>query len=599
MRAGGLASIRYHEARETNSMLSALLLTILSGADAPLPLGTHIAPFTFTDTRWLPRSLADFGDKQAFVIVFTTLDCPVALRTLPRLAALEPAWRARGVQFLGVDVGAGDALVEVAARAVEQGVEFPMARDFDGASLRALTPQRTPEVVVLDAAHVLRYRGRVDAKERLGGATDAPVKSDLEAALADVLAARPVQTGTTPVDGCKITYPSPRSEPKSVPTFADTIAPILTERCVACHVTGGTAPFELATYAGASKHAAMIAEVVEQGRMPPWFACARYGSFENERKLEDAERRALVLWAENGAPAGDLSRITAPPPVVASSGWRIGEPDMVLETSVMKLPASGTVPYKYVVLPHVFTRDTWIERVEIRPDNKQALHHANLGFYTFGGNVKAANFITGQVPGGDPMDLGRGVAVLVPAGSVLGLQIHYVTTGTETEDRIRVGLRFPRDVVKQRMRHHEIADMRFAIPPGAPAFPVEARRTFAADSIGIGMFVHMHLRGRDMRFDAHYPDGKEETLLLVPNYDFDWQTAYRWKKDAVVFPKGTEIECLAHFDNSSFNPWNPDPTKTVTFGQETVDEMMYGFLFYVEKDEDLKLRVDPHTGNPP
>jgi hypothetical protein len=263
----------------------------------------------------------------------------------------------------------------------------------------------------------------------------------------------------------------------------------------------------------------------------------------------------------------------------------------------MKIQATGTVPYRYVVLPHVFTRDTWIEAVEIRPSDPRVLHHANLGFYTIGGDVKAANFITGQVPGGEAMDLGPGTAALVPAGSVLGLQVHHVPYGVAAEDTIDVGLRFPRDVVKRRMRHHEVADMRFAIPPFAPAHPVTAKRVFEADSIGIGMFVHMHLRGRDMRYEAHHPDGRKETLLLVPNYDFNWQMAYRWKQDAMRFSKGTEIECVAHFDNSAFNPWNPDPSRRVTFGQETVDEMMYGFLFYVYANEDLGLRIDPASGS--
>src|SRR5438876_7444344 len=136
-------------------------------------IGQHIGPFAFTDTRWLPRTLDEFGAKKAIAIVFTTLDCPVAKRVLPELAEIEKRWRERGVQFLAIDVGAGDPLVEIAARAVEQGVEFPVARDFTGEALRALRPERTPEVIVLDGEHALRYRGRVDARERLSGTSSA------------------------------------------------------------------------------------------------------------------------------------------------------------------------------------------------------------------------------------------------------------------------------------------------------------------------------------------------------------------------------------------------------------------------------------------
>ncbi|MBL8859770.1 MAG: redoxin domain-containing protein [Planctomycetes bacterium] len=578
-------------------MIQALLLLTLSLGDAPVAIGSKVAPFTFTDTRWQTRSLEDFGERKAFVIVFTTVDCPLAKRVLPRLASIEKVWRERGVAFVGVDVGPGDALVEVAANAVEAGIEFPVSRDFDASVLRALRPSRSPEICVLDAQHVLRYRGRVGDEELLGGARPGEGRSDLEVALADLIADRPVARATTPIDGCKLTYPAGKPAPEVVPTFADVIGPLFAEHCTACHTRGGSAPFELETPTSAARHAAMIAEVVEQARMPPWFASARYGHFENERRLTDPERRVILLWAENGAPAGEIAAGTeAASPRAARPAWRIGNPDLVLATEVIDLPASGTVPYRYVVLPHVFTRDTWVEAVEIRPSNPQALHHANLGFYTLGGDIKESNFITGQVPGGAPMDLAAGTAVLIPGGSVIGLQIHHVPTGVVSQDRIEVGLRYPRGVVRQRVRHFEIADRRFAIPPFAPAHPVRARRVFTADSVGIGMFVHMHLRGRDMRFDARYPDGRNETLLLVPNYDFNWQTAYRWKAGAQVFPRGTVVECLAHFDNSRFNTWNPDPSKTVTFGQETVDEMMYGFLFYVERDEDLALAIDPATG---
>jgi hypothetical protein len=146
------------------------------------------------------------------------------------------------------------------------------------------------------------------------------------------------------------------------------------------------------------------------------------------------------------------------------------------------------------------------------------------------------------------------------------------------------------------MRHVEMADLRFAIPPGADAHPVKAARTLDCDAIGIGMFVHMHLRGRDMRFTAIPREGAPSTLLLVPTYDFNWQQSYRWFPDAERFAQGTRIECVAHFDNSRFNPFNPDPEATVRFGLQTAQEMMYGFFFYVDANEHLDLEIDPKSG---
>lgn len=584
-------------------VLAALLLATASNplADPPaLELGSAAPRFTFTDTRWLERELDDFGPRDAYAIVFTALDCPVAKRVLPRIAELERTYRARGVQFLAIDVGADDPLVEVAAAAVAQGLEFPVARDFSGDALRALTPERTPEVLVLDRARVLRYRGRFDGAERVAGTLperpDEPARADLREALDDVLAGREVRVARTPVDGCRVTPPRAIEPGAAPPTWSDGAGAIVVQHCGSCHVAGASGPFALGTWAQARAHAAMIGEVVEQGRMPPWFASRDHGTFANARGLDDAERATILRWVAAGAPEGDPARAPQPP-AARDAGWRIGEPDLVLTSlAEQEIPATGRVPYRYVILPHVFVNDTWVQSVEIRPGNARVVHHANLGYWQIGQSWSDSNFITGHVPGGDPMQLDAGVALRIPAGSVLGLQIHYVPTGTAEKDRPSVGFRFPRETVQQALRFHAIANTRFEIPPGAPAHLVQASRKFDVDAVGIGMFVHMHLRGRDMDFVAHHPDGSDETLLVVPNYSFDWQTAYVWPTGAQIFPAGTRVECRAHFDNSRFNPFNPDPAKAVRFGQETTDEMMYGFLFYVAKDERLGLAVDPQDG---
>lgn len=561
-----------------------------------LALGAVAPNFTFVDTRWLPRTLDDFGARKAFAIVFVTLDCPVAQRVLPRLAELEPAFRARGVQFLAVDVGPDDEMVELAGRAVDQGLAFPVARDFDGAVVRALSPTRTPEVVVLDAERRLVYRGRVDARERLAGTALADVRADLAEALEDVLAGRAVRVATTPVDGCRITPPRSREAKGPPPAWSDGVREIVQSRCAVCHARGKSAPFPLETWSDASAKAAMIAEVVEQGRMPPTFATRASGPFANERRLSSVERAALLAWADGGAPLGDAPVEPEPAPPAADA-WRIGTPDLVLTVPALtKLPAHGLVPYKYVILPHVFAADTWVEAVELRPSNRRVVHHANLAWYQLGGEFRTENFITGEVPGGDAMDLGPGTAFCIPKGSVLGLQVHYVTTGVEEEDRISVALRFPRARVERRLRHLAVSTSRFAIPPFAPAHEVRAERALDVDADGIGMFVHMHLRGRDLRFEALAPGADPRTLLLVPNYSFDWQVAYPWRAGAASFPKGTTIRCTAHYDNSAFNPFNPDPAREVRYGEETTDEMMFGFFFYTARGEALGLDVDPATG---
>jgi CubicO group peptidase (beta-lactamase class C family) len=192
--------------------------------------------------------------------------------------------------------------------------------------------------------------------------------------------------------------------------------------------------------------------------------------------------------------------------------------------------------------------------------------------------------------------LGEGIAFRIPAGSVIGLQIHYTTTGKEEKNQMSVGFKFPRYVVKQELHHVQVTTSRFEIPPGAAAHPVQATRTLPFDATGLGMFSHMHLRGKDMTFKALLPSGESQTLLSIPNYHYDWQQNYRWQPGTKKLPKGTKIEVTAHFDNSKFNPFNPDATKSVRHGPQTVQEMMFGFFFYTADGEDLNLTIDPKSG---
>jgi hypothetical protein len=219
-----------------------------------------------------------------------------------------------------------------------------------------------------------------------------------------------------------------------------------------------------------------------------------------------------------------------------------------------------------------------------------------MAFMKLGERPSTRNFLTGRVPGGDPMILDDGVACLIPQGSTLVLQVHYVTTGKPERCRLSVGFKYPRVPVEKRLYHHQVTTKDIAIPPLAPAYPVTARRTMAWDATGVGMFAHMHLRGKDMTFLARKPGAAVDTLLSIPNYSFDWQQSYRWKPGTERLPKGTVLEVTAHYDNSSFNPFNPDPKATVREGDQTHEEMMFGFVFFTRDDEHLGLRIDPKTG---
>lgn len=580
--------------------LGALVAGPAARAEEPGAIGTRAPRLEFKDTRFLPRTLDAFGERRAFVLMFVTAQCPIARRYLPKIDRLAAAYRERGVQVVVVDVGHDDDIVAMAAFALAHDLAAPIVKDTDGSVVRALGITRTPEVAVLDAKHVLRYRGRIDDQVRLGGVREAPTRRDLEEALDEVLAGRPVTIAETPVDGCKITAP-PALAPARAPAFHADVAPLLARHCQDCHVEGGSAPFPLVTYDDVSRDGDMIAEVVAEGRMPPWFATAGADAFANHRGLTAAERATIVDWVATGMTPGEPATASEVAPIASSStsAWTIGEPDLVVRMPrPIKVPADGAVPYQYVILPQRFEHDTWVQRLELVADaDPEVLHHCNLFFMLPGRPFDDGQIIAGKVPGSTPLVLKDGVAALIPAGALLGLQIHYQPIGRAVESRLSVGLRFPRSTVQKRFRGAVIENRDLSIPPGDPHHRLDASHTFDADVIAGGLFGHMHLRGKDFSFRVTHPDGRAEELLVVPSYSFDWQMAYEFAAPR-AFAKGTRLDCTAHFDNSAWNPYNPDPTRPVGFGLQTTQEMLYCFVYYVLVDEALGLEVDPATGAP-
>jgi hypothetical protein len=567
--------------------------TCASAAEPDVKIGATIGDLRFKDIRYLARSLRDFGEKKAYVLVFVDRGCPLAAKYLPVLQKLERDYRDKGVQFVAVNSGPNDTIAEMAAQAVEQGIEFPFVKDIDCKVADALGVTRTPECAVLDAKRTLRYRGRIDDQHRPGGQRPEPTRKDLVEALDAILAGREVAAPETPVDGCLITRPTEKSD--TPVTYAGHVAPILAKHCQVCHKPNTAAPFALQTYDQVKARGRTIAEVVAEGRMPPWFAPLRDGDLIQHQSLSAAERDTVVRWVKSGMSRGDDSRLPKPAEEPVAK-WLIGEPDLVLSTGSYDLPASGDIPYKYAILPHTFMEETWVRGVQILPEVAKTVHHANLAYLKLGESFKESNFITGVVPGGEPLTLGDGVAYKIPKGTMLVLQIHFVATGKPEKAKLSVGLKYAGGTINQQLRHMLFVDTRYTIPPGAPAHPVKVERTLDRDALGIGLFTHMHVRGKAMTFTATPPDGQSERLLTVANYNFEWQIPYRWEPGKKVLPKGTRIECVALYDNSLFNPYNPDPSKTVRDGPQTYHEMMNGFFFFVDANEKLGLEIDPKTG---
>lgn len=573
-----------------------LMLGIGGGlpADTTAAIGSKVANLGFKDIRYAARSLDDLPGRKAYVLVFTGSGCPLAARYMPTLKKLDAEYRERGVQFLAVNSGRQDAIVEMAAQATKFDVPFHFVKDMDGAVAKAVGATRTPQVVVLDSERRIRYRGRIDDQFRVSGGRPDATRADLKIALDEILAGKSVSVAETPVDGCVISLDDVKANDKL--TFAEHVAPLMQKHCQSCHRANSEAPFALLSYDDVKKHAGTIAETITEQRMPPWHGDPEQTELCNRPTMPGPERETVLAWIKAGMPRGDAAK-DPPAKQFPTEKWRIGQPDLVISAAQLhELPASGDVDYKYAILPHYFMQDTWVQGVEILPDNPRVVHHCNMAYTQLGGKYNAANFVTGRVPGGVPMTLPEGEAFLFPKGSIIGLQIHYLTTGKPEKCRVSVGLRYARGTVDRRLRLTQFATNRFAIPSEATHYPVKVTHTMPTDGFVEGLFAHMHLRGKDMSFVAHYPDGRSETLVAIPNYSYDWQAAYRYTPGTKRIPKGTKIDCIAHYDNSSFNPFNPDPKRVVRYGDQVRDEMMFGFFFYTDANEKLNLQVDPKTG---
>jgi hypothetical protein len=368
-------------------------------------------------------------------------------------------------------------------------------------------------------------------------------------------------------------------------SFASEVARILQDRCQSCHRPGQVAPFSLLTYDEARRHAAMIREVVDERRMPPWHADPRYGHFANDRSLTPKERATIRAWVDQETPLGDPTSI--PPPRRFPAEWSIGTPDVVFTMAEpFTVPAEGILPYQYIRVPTHFTEDRWVQAVEAHPGDRSVVHHFIVRIEVKGKAFKHHGqqpYLIGYAPGDMPAVYAPGTAKLIPAGADLIFAVHYTPTGTVRTDRSSVGIIFAKAPVVHRAVTRGISQEKFRIPPGAANFPVRSRFEFDRDAHLLSLMPHMHLRGKSFRYKATYPDGTTEVLLSVPSYDFGWQSVYRLAAPKPM-PAGTRIDCLALFDNSPANPANPDPKQSVVWGEQSSDEMMIGFIDYSDDD---------------
>jgi peroxiredoxin len=584
-------------ALSTASLALLLALLVLGGgpfrAETKAPaggkIGRAVGQFRLPDADGKLWSLKDLSaGKKALVVLFLGTECPINNAYAPRLRELHKEHAAKGVGFVAINANCHDNAVRIAAHAKEHKLPFPVLKDAGNVVADQFGARRTPEAFVLDPAGKVLYQGRIDDQFGIGYTRKAPTRRDLAVALQEVLAGKAVSVPTTPVAGCLIARAKPQKD-KGTYTYAKHVSRILQKNCQECHRPGQIGPMSLLTYDDARSWSEMIHEVVSERRMPPWHADPKHGKFGNDRSLSKADRDALLTWIKEGCPRGDPK--DEPAAVEHPKGWRIGKPDVVFELPDEELvPAKAGprgVPYRYVVVRTKFEEDRWVQAAEAKPGARGVVHHIIVYVVPPKKTVKMRDrhdgigdgMLVAYAPGDMPLVLKPGQAKKLPKGAALVFQLHYTPNGVEQMDRSSVGLILAKQPPKAEVRTRAIAQRHFLIPAGHANYEVKSVTTFDRDVDLLSLLPHMHLRGKDFKYEVEHPDGRKEVLLSVPRYDFGWQSNYRLAQP-MRLKAGTKIRCTAHFDNSADNPNNPDPKAEVRWGDQTWHEMMIGFVDY-------------------
>jgi peroxiredoxin/mono/diheme cytochrome c family protein len=579
-----------------------------SGLPVDRGLMQRMSNFTLQDvTSGRNLTLYGFQGRKGIALVFMGTDCPVGNLYIPRLIELNHEFARKGVVMLGINSNAHEDAPEVARFVKERGIDFPVLKDPGNIVADAALVERTCETIVLDGFARIRYRGAIDDQHQQGKSKDAADQHYLRDALTALVADKEIKVRATKVAGCLIDRLAPKptaaakaprlraaspevakllsSREKENPaaigkvSYAADVASLMQNKCQVCHRPGQVGPFALLTYDDARKHAAMIREVVEDLRMPPWHADPQYGHFANDRSLSAKERATLLAWVDQGAPLGEIKDL--PSPRVFPEGWTIGNPDVVFELpEPYYVPAQGVVSYVYFRVPTNFKEDRWIQAAEAVPGDRSVVHHIIVYVMDSAGSGPERgrpNHFCGYAPGDAPSVFPLGTAKKIPAGADLLFQVHYTPIGRVRTDRSKVGMVFAKTKPTREAFTIGIANPDLLIPPKSDHVRVASSLVVPSEVRVLSFMPHMHLRGQSFQYTFTKPGETPEVVLSVPAYDFAWQTYYSLA-EPIKLPKGTRIDCLAEFDNSEANPYNPDPSKMVQWGEQTFEEMMIGYL---------------------
>ena len=554
-------------------VIAALAITLTSSTYA---LPDRIGDFALLDSDGAFHQLSRYRNREALVLMSFDDRCASIDTAIGQLKSLQRDWSDQGVAFGLIDSSGEADIQAIRATKARHGLDLPLLIDNGQLVTETLGLTKAGEVAILDPERLtLIYRG--------------PALESAAQTLANELAGTANDTDIKESAGCELNFPMRESHLAITPDYATEIAPIIAEQCASCHREGGIGPFAMDSHLMLQGWSPMIREVLLTKRMPPTQVDPYIGHFSNARYISDSDLQRLVHWIDAGAPRGGadidpLTELQFPD----RREWQLGEPDFIVKAPTHEIPATGVLDYINVEVELPFEEDKWVRAVQYIAGDEAVLHHL-LSYVTApreavqGESPVAINasprFLEGYAPGKvDAITFPQNTGVYIPQGHNLAMQFHYTPNGRATVDETLLGLYMHDDPPDYENFTQSVSGM-FRIPPFAGNHAASAEYVFAEDVVVTGLRPHMHFRGKDMKLSAELPDGSITELLSVPNYSYAWQPTYALE-EPVNLPAGTMVHVTGTFDNSEYNPANPDPSKELTFGLQSWDEMFIGYWTY-------------------
>lgn len=372
-------------------------------------------------------------------------------------------------------------------------------------------------------------------------------------------------------------------------TFSEDVAPIFYEHCASCHRPDHIAPMSLLSYEQARPWAKSIAKAVSTKQMPPFSGESDRHEWKNDISLTQEEIDTILAWVQQGVKEGNPANLPQQP--TFPEGWVLGEPDYVITLDQIDIPASGEDLFPKQSVAIDIDEPQWINAIEFMPGDRRAAHHTQLlyssprgGSGTIGStDAPSSGVLAIWTAGMPPFEFPEGMGRLIRPGTRVIADSHYHPFGEATKDVTRVGLYFGDGELKKEVATYVVVNTGLRIPPHAANHAELAYHVFDHDSKILALSPHLHVRGKAMKYVMNYPDGRSETLLDVPKYNYNWQWQY-YPTEPIDAPKGSRLEVTAVWDNSEANPANPDPRKEIIYRGDTFNEMFVGFMEAIPAD---------------